>query len=128
VSAAPLVTHRGGCHCGAVAFEVDAPASIEVLDCNCSICAMTGFLHLIVPKERFRLLRGAEWLTAYTFNSGVARHLFCLRCGIKSYYVPRSHPDGISVHARCLEASTVRAMHITPYDGRHWESARAKLG
>lgn len=128
MSAAPLVTHRGGCHCGAVAFEVDAPASIEVLDCNCSICAMTGFLHLIVPKERFRLLRGAEWLTAYTFNSGVARHLFCLRCGIKSYYVPRSHPDGISVHARCLEASTVRAMHITPYDGRHWESARAKLG
>lgn len=128
MSAAPLVTHRGGCHCGAVAFEVDAPASIEVLDCNCSICAMTGFLHLIVPKERFRLLRGAEWLTAYTFNSGVARHLFCRRCGIKSYYVPRSHPDGISVHARCLEASTVRAMHITPYDGRHWESARAKLG
>jgi hypothetical protein len=122
-----FVTHRGGCHCGAVAFEVDAPASIEVVDCNCSICAMTGFLHLIVPKERFRLLRGAESLTEYTFNTGVAKHLFCRRCGIKSFYVPRSHPDGISVHARCLDPATVTAMHITPHDGRNWESARSRL-
>jgi hypothetical protein len=127
VSGAPLVTHRGGCHCGAVAFEVDAPASIEVSDCNCSVCAMTGFLHLIVPKERFRLLRGADQLTEYTFNTGVARHLFCRRCGIKSYYVPRSHPDGVSVHARCLDPATVKAMVITPYDGRNWERARADL-
>jgi len=127
VSAAPLVTHRGGCHCGAVAFEVEAPAALEVSDCNCSICAMTGFLHLIVPKERFRLLRGAEQLTEYTFNTGVAKHLFCRRCGIKSFYVPRSHPDGISVHARCLDHSTVTAMLIRPYDGRNWEAARAGL-
>jgi hypothetical protein len=128
VSAAPLVTHRGGCHCGAVAFEVDAPASLEVLDCNCSICSMTGFLHLIVPRDRFRLTRGAESLTEYTFNTGAAKHLFCRRCGIKSFYVPRSHPDGISVHARCLDASTVTAMTISPYDGRNWESARSRLG
>lgn len=128
MSAAPFVTHRGGCHCGAVAFEVDAPASIEVFDCNCSICSMTGFLHLIVPKDRFRLLRGAESLAEYTFNTGVAKHLFCRRCGIKSFYVPRSHPDGISVHARCLDPSTVMAMTITPYDGRDWEAARARLG
>ena len=127
-SDAPLVTHRGGCHCGAVAFEVDAPAMLEVADCNCSICAMTGYLHLIVPKARFRLLRGQDALTEYTFNTGVARHRFCRRCGIKSFYVPRSHPDGISVHARCLDASTVTAMRIAPFDGRHWESARARLG
>ena len=88
---------------------------------------MTGFLHLIVPKDRFRLLRGADSLTEYTFNTGAARHLFCRRCGIKSYYVPRSHPDGISVHARCLDAATVRAMHITPYDGRNWEEAHTAL-
>ena len=128
MSGADLVTHRGGCHCGAVAFEVDAPAELEVSDCNCSICAMTGYLHVIVPKERFRLLRGAEALALYTFNTGVARHLFCRHCGIKSFYVPRSHPDGISVHARCLDPATIRSMHVTPFDGRHWETARPGLG
>src|SRR3970282_126904 len=51
-----LVTHRGGCHCRRVRFEVDAPAELEVLDCNCSICRMAGFLHLIVAASRFRLL------------------------------------------------------------------------
>ena len=127
VSAAPLVTHRGGCHCGAVAFEVAAPAALELFECNCSICAMTGFLHLIVPQQRFRLLRGRDSLSEYTFNTGVARHLFCRRCGIKSFYVPRSHPDGISVHARCLDPATVTALQITPYDGRNWEAARARL-
>ena len=124
---AALVTHRGGCHCGAVAFEVDAPALLELSECNCSICAMTGYLHLIVPKERFRLLRGAESLTEYRFNTGAARHLFCRRCGIKSFYVPRSHPDGISVHARCLDPATVAGMHVTPFDGRNWEQARPTL-
>jgi hypothetical protein len=125
---APNVVHRGGCHCKAVAFEVDAPAEIEVLECNCSICAMTGFLHLIVPQSRFRLLRGAEELTEYRFNTGTARHLFCRRCGIKSFYVPRSHPDGISVHARCLEPATVAGIKVTAFDGRRWEAARAGLG
>jgi len=124
----PNVVHRGGCHCGAVAFEVEAPAEIEVVECNCSICAMTGYLHLIVPQSRFRLLRGTEALCDYRFNTGIARHRFCRHCGIKSFYVPRSHPDGISVHARCLDAATVTGMKITAFDGRHWESARAKLG
>jgi hypothetical protein len=128
VSGAPDVVHRGGCHCGAVAFEVDAPAELVVVECNCSICAMTGYLHLIVPQSRFRLLRGAEALTEYRFNTGVARHLFCRHCGIKSFYVPRSHPDGISVHARCLDKATVTGITITPFDGLRWESARAALG
>ena len=120
-----LVTHRGGCHCGAVAFEVDAPAVLEVFDCNCSICAMTGFLHLIVPRERFRLLRGEDQLAEYRFNTGTARHRFCRRCGIKSFYVPRSHPDGISVQARCLDQQSLRGMRIVPFDGRNWEQAAA---
>jgi len=97
-----LLTHHGGCHCRRVAFEVDAPADIEALDCNCSICSKTGFLHLIVPRSRFRLLRGEEELTDYRFNESIARHLFCRHCGIKSYYVPRSNPDGIDVNVRCL--------------------------
>jgi hypothetical protein len=122
-----FVTHRGGCHCGAVRFEVDAPARLLVHDCNCTICSMSGFQHLIVPGSRFRLLAGTDALAEYTFNTGVARHLFCCRCGIKSFYVPRSNPDGFSVNARCLEAGTIEALLIEPFDGRHWEESAGHL-
>lgn len=122
-----LVTHHGGCHCGAVAFEVDAPARLVVQDCNCSICAATGFWHLIVPRERFRLQRGADALTEYTFGSRAARHLFCRTCGVKSFYVPRSHPDGYSVNARCLDGATVEAITVEPFDGRNWEASVESL-
>ena len=111
-----LVTHRGGCHCRRVRFELDAPAALDVLDCNCSICRMAGFLHLIVPATRFRLLSGADDLTEYTFNTGAAKHRFCRVCGIKSFYIPRSHPDGVDVNARCLDPGTVAAMTVTPFD------------
>ncbi|MGH8457172.1 MAG: GFA family protein, partial [Stenotrophobium sp.] len=96
------IIHTGGCHCGAVRFEVRAPAQVTVQRCNCSICAMTGFEHLIVPAADFKLLSGAEQLSTYSFNTGAAKHLFCRICGIKSFYVPRSNPDGYSVNLRCL--------------------------
>ena len=121
------VTHRGGCHCGRVRFEVDAPARIEVLDCNCSICRMTGFLHLIVPATRFRLLAGTDDLAEYTFNTGTARHLFCRHCGIKSFYIPRSHPDGFDINARCLDAGTVVELTVTPFDDRNREAETAAI-
>ena len=117
------VVHSGGCHCGRVRFEVTAPASISVAQCNCSICAKSAYLHLIVPKSRFRLLQGEEFLTNYRFNTGVAQHLFCKVCGIKSFYVPRSDPDGISVNARCLDPGTVTRMEVKPFDGQNWEAA-----
>lgn len=120
-------THHGGCHCQRVRFEVDAPAVIEVLDCNCSICRMTGYLHLIVPATRFRLVSGAEALIEYTFNTGMARHRFCRHCGIKAFYVPRSHPDGISVNARCLDAGTVASMQVVAFDDGHREAQAATL-
>jgi len=116
-----MIIHRGGCHCGRVRFEVVAPARIEVDDCNCSLCSKTAYLHLIVPAERFKLLSGSEFLATYTFNTGTAKHLFCSVCGIKSFYVPRSHPDGFSVNARCLDAGTVEAMTVTQVNGREWE-------
>lgn len=122
-----MITHRGGCHCGNVAFEVDAPARLTVQECNCSICTMTGFLHLILPASRFRLLQGTDDLVTYTFNTGTARHLFCRRCGIKSFYVPRSNPDGYSVNVRCLDRSTVEHVEVEPFDGQHWERSAAAL-
>lgn len=127
MSEAALVVHRGGCHCARVRFEVEAPASIEALDCNCSICAKSGYLHLIVPRERFRLLAGADALSTYTFNTGAARHHFCRTCGVKSWYVPRSHPDGIDVNVRCLDEGTVARLRVVPFDGRRWEDSAAAL-
>ncbi|HKN79665.1 MAG TPA: GFA family protein [Lysobacter sp.] len=121
------VVHRGGCHCRRVRFEVDAPADIEALDCNCSICRMTGFLHLIVPAARFRLLSGEDALTEYTFNTGAAKHRFCKVCGVKSFYIPRSHPDGVDVNVRCLDAGTMASLAIVPFDDNDREAATAAV-
>ncbi|MBC7519865.1 MAG: GFA family protein [Sandarakinorhabdus sp.] len=118
---------EGGCHCGAVRFAVVFATPPELLDCNCSICAKTGFLHLIAAAADFTLLQGADTLTDYRFGSGSARHLFCKVCGIKSFYVPRSHPDGFSVNWRALNGVWGVTPVIRPYDGRNWEAARAAL-
>ena len=123
------VLHQGGCHCGRVRYEVEAPAEIEALDCNCSICAKTGYLHLIVPRARFRLLQGEDALSEYLWGTGAARHYFCRVCGVKSFYVPRSNPDGIDVNVRCLDAATITALRVTPFEGRaDWEAQAAALG
>jgi hypothetical protein len=120
------VIHAGGCHCGAVRFEVEAPARVVALDCNCSLCAMTGFLHLIVPASKFRLVQGEEHLATYTFGTGVAKHRFCKTCGIKSFYIPRSNPDGFDVNVRCLDTPPAELV-IEPFDGRDWEKNGASL-
>jgi hypothetical protein len=117
----------GGCHCGAVRFEAEVAADVRLLDCNCAICTKGGYLHLIVPGADFRLLSGEDALVDYRFGTGAARHLFCRTCGIKSFYVPRSHPDGISINARSLDADDWRALPVDPFDGRNWEQARAAL-
>jgi hypothetical protein len=127
MASSEFVTHLGGCHCGAVRFEVDAPRRLAVQECNCSICAMTGYWHLIVPASRFRLLTDPGSIQEYAFNTGVARHLFCRRCGVKSFYVPRSNPDGYSVNARCLDRATIEAVTVEPFDGQNWERSADAL-
>ena len=121
-----MTTHLGGCHCGAVRFEVDAPSDIAATRCNCSICAMSGILHLIVPSARFRLLSDPAELSEYRFNTGVAVHSFCRTCGIKSFYVPRSNPDGIDVNVRCFD-TPIPHMNIVKFDGQNWEDNAAAL-
>ncbi|MEE9136725.1 MAG: GFA family protein [Gammaproteobacteria bacterium] len=125
--AVELILHLGGCHCGTVRFEIEAPAKIEVHDCNCSICCLTGYLHLIVPESSFRLVSGRDALISYRFNTGVADHLFCKICGVKSFYRPRSHPSSFSVNARCLDAGTVEQQTVFPFDGANWEAHIAEL-
>ncbi len=114
--------HNGGCHCGAVRFEIEAPENPVVQEYNCSICAKAGFLHLIVPAARFRLLSGDQALATYTFGQGVTKHLFCRVCGIKSFYVPRSNPDGFSVNVRCIDEGTLGSVTVEPFDGKNWEA------
>ena len=117
-----MATYDGGCHCGRVRFQVTAALG-RVVRCNCSICAMKGFLHLIVPRERFQLLAGADELAEYRFNTGVAKHQFCRTCGIHPFYVPRSDPDKIDVNVRCLTNVDADALPAEAFDGRNWEQA-----
>ncbi|QFU76071.1 GFA family protein [Halioglobus maricola] len=112
--------YRGSCHCQAVRFQVEAPESVEVERCNCSICRKAGFLHLIVPLSRFQLLAGEEAITTYTFNTGVARHTFCKICGVKPFYTPRSNPDGIDINVNCLDELPPE-LSIVDFDGQNWE-------
>lgn len=121
-----MKTYFGSCHCRAVKFSVALPEHIEVEDCNCSICSQCGYLHVIVPKERFTLLEGRDSLTTYTFNSGIAKHTFCKICGVKPFYIPRSNPDGVDVNLRCLQ-SQPPSVDIQPFDGKNWEANAASL-
>lgn len=118
--------YMGSCHCGAVRFEVEAPEKLEVDRCNCSICNMSGMLHLIVPGSHFRLLSGEDMLTTYSFNTGVARHTFCKVCGIKPFYIPRSNPDGVDVNINCLD-KLPENIEVTDFDGQNWEQNAHKV-
>lgn len=116
----------GGCHCGAVRFTALLPdPPVPALDCNCSICAMTGFVHVLVPHRDFELLSGRGLLTTYRFGTGAAEHSFCSRCGVKSFYRPRSHPDCWSLNARCFDQPV--ELSVEAFDGRRWEEAKARL-
>jgi len=120
------VKYQGSCHCKTVTFEVEAPEVIEANRCNCSICTKSGFLHLIVPLSKFRILTGHEELAAYTFNTGVAKHTFCKVCGIKPFYTPRSNPDGVDINIHCLDTKP-REVHVVDFDGQNWEAYAHEL-
>lgn len=98
---------------------------VPALDCNCSVCSMTGFLHIMVPHEEFELISGRGALTSYRFGTRAAEHLFCSICGVKSFYQPRSHPEAWSVNANCLDQPV--DMVIEKFNGRDWERAKAAL-
>jgi hypothetical protein len=117
-----LQTYEGGCHCGRVRFRVQGDLA-NASDCNCSICSMKGFLHLVVPREQFTLLQGEDAISTYMFGTHTAKHTFCRHCGIHSFYVPRSKPDGYSANIRCLDGVDIAAVRAHPFDGQNWEEA-----
>lgn len=121
------VIHSGSCHCGAIKYAVTYSEEIRAEDCNCSICRKSGYLHLIVPRNSVHIREGRELLTTYTFNTSTAKHMFCRICGVKSYYVPRSHPTGYSINVHTIDSKTISALDIHKFDGRNWEDNVAKL-
>lgn len=121
------VWHKGGCHCGAVSFECKAAPDPTITDCDCSICSMTGYQHLFVEKTEFKLLTSQDDLATYSFGSHTAQHYFCKRCGIKSFYIPRSHPNGYSINLRCLDQSKFTKIEFSMFEGADWEKNIAGL-
>ena len=118
--------YNGSCHCGAIQFQVEAPEKIKCADCNCSICSKSGYLHLIVPRSKLKLLQGESSITTYSWGTGIAKHTFCKTCGIKPFYIPRSNPDGYDVNVRCLDPVPVE-LEIEPFDGKNWEEHAHEL-
>jgi hypothetical protein len=114
--------YEGGCHCGRVRMVVHGDLTRSTL-CNCSICTMKGYIHLVVPPEDFELVAGRDALTTYTFNTQTAQHQFCNTCGVQPFYVPRSDPDKIDVNVRCLEGVDLASLRLPTFDGRNWEQA-----
>ena len=113
---------EGGCHCGAVRYRVTV-RSREAVECNCSVCAKKGYLHLIVAEEDFELLQGADAITTYTFGTHTAKHHFCSRCGVHSHYRPRSHPERVDVNIRCLDGVEPSDFRFYSFDGQRWEDS-----
>ena len=68
-------------------------------------------------------IQGAEYLTWYTFNTHQAKHTFCKKCGVQSFYTPRSNPDGKGIAIHCLDSGTVLGLTRTSFDGQNWEDS-----
>jgi len=122
-----MVTHLGGCHCKQIQFEVLGEENIQILNCTCSICSIVNYKHYIVDKSKFKLIKGKDLLSNYTFNTKTAKHIFCKICGIKSFYIPRSHPDSISVNLNCIYSNTVKKIKIIKFDGKNWKKNINKI-
>jgi hypothetical protein len=112
-------TYTGGCHCGAVRYEVRTKLE-GAITCNCSICSKTGTVLVFVPAGDFQLKAGADALTDYQFGRKHIHHLFCSRCGIRSF-ARASLPDGTpmaAINVRCLDGVELSQVPTQPFDGR----------
>jgi hypothetical protein len=114
-----MTTHKGGCHCGRIAYEFDGEIG-EVLECNCSLCAKRGGLLHFIPAAQFRLKTPREELRTYHFNKQVIDHHFCLDCGV-SPFSEGTHPKGgkmAAINVRCVEGLDPKTLAIKFHNGR----------
>lgn len=111
--------YQGGCHCGRIAFDVDAEIS-GVVECNCSICSKRGYLLAFVPATQVRLRTPDAELSTYTFNKHAIRHQFCPVCGIGPFGrgVDKQGNETFAINVRCLDGVDPHSFEIQPFDGR----------
>lgn len=111
--------HKGSCHCGKIAFEVEGDID-SALACNCSICSRKGSLLWFVPRERLTLHTPEEAASTYTFNKHVIKHRFCPTCGIHPYgegVDPKGNAMA-AINIRCLEDVDLACVPVHNFDGR----------
>jgi hypothetical protein len=120
-----LPTYRGGCHCGAIRFEVSGEIR-GVIQCNCSICTKTAYLHWDVEPARFRLLTPEDAIRNYQFGTLTAKNLFCGTCGVSPFRRSRMSPELVDVNVRCLEGVDPSTIPVEPFDGKNWEEAAGR--
>jgi hypothetical protein len=111
-------TYRVSCHCGRIRLEVTAELA-EVVECNCSICARSGFLHWYVAPEQVTLLTEKQQLSTYVWRAVTGGQHFCPACGIAVIRTSTQYPPPVSINARCLEEVDIASLTIRPFDGRH---------
>ncbi|KQX24854.1 MULTISPECIES: GFA family protein [unclassified Sphingomonas] len=110
---------EGSCHCGKVAYTVDADPPGQAMACNCSHCRRKGFLLAFFPAAQFRLERGEDELTSYFFHKHAIEHRFCSTCGTQPFAMGKM-PDGsamAAVNLRCVESIDPDALEIQKVDG-----------
>jgi len=108
--------YEGGCHCGAVRYEVETELA-KVISCNCSHCEAKGLLLDFVDNDKFKLLSGEDNLTEYLFNKKAIRHLFCKTCGVQSFAEGINFPK-TAINIRCLKDLDISKLTITPFEGK----------
>lgn len=102
--------HRASCHCGLVELELDLPDGIvNPRRCDCSICRRKGAIVASVALSGIRIVKGAEYLKLYQFNTFTAKHYFCSNCGIYTHHQRRSNPEQYGYNVGCLEG-------VNPFD------------
>lgn len=109
--------HSGSCHCGAVAFRIDAEI-VELTTCDCSLCVKKNALMTKVPESALTILRGEEALTLYQWNTRRAKHYFCKHCGIYVFHRKRSQPDHFGVNVFCLDGFDHSAVPVRATEGQ----------
>lgn len=110
--------HHGSCHCGRIAFEVEADFS-QAVDCNCSLCRRRGGLLAFVPRSRLRLRTPVENLSTYRFNRHVIAHHFCSACGVAPFAEAdtESGEKGAMINLRCLPDFDLDSVEVIKFDG-----------
>ena len=111
--------HRGSCHCGAIAFEVEGDID-RALSCNCSMCQRKGSLLWFVPRTALTLSTPEENSRVYLFNKHRLKHRFCPTCGLHPYAEgkDKAGTDTVAVNIRCLEDIDLSSIPVTHVDGR----------